>query len=292
MYSCPNTVIYTLQILKEPSGGKGKLCPRITKQEQSITLWQYTGHLCWPPPMRNSMSQRWIVILPSAHRTTEVPQIGLTPRSTLLLPHNSSHCFAFQGLIDALPRHTPPPFPLPHPLPPKTLSHAKESSLVCLRSLLMKQTDCQSPPRKTTVKRNWHQLRRCDTSCDLLFLFLIFRGDMHGQWLDWEEFSVCLSDWQIGRIISSRYVLEGLYCGKNYTLSATPSAKVVKNRKGQKTCVFHVLPHSFKIMQSGNLLQFLDKVAPKCGVYYQYKWKYIPYYLYYLNYFLYYVKTS
>lgn len=31
-------MIYTLQILIEPSGGKGKICPQITKQEQSITL--------------------------------------------------------------------------------------------------------------------------------------------------------------------------------------------------------------------------------------------------------------
>lgn len=46
MYSCPNTVVYTLQILIEPSGGTGKICPQITKQEQSITLGQYTGHLC------------------------------------------------------------------------------------------------------------------------------------------------------------------------------------------------------------------------------------------------------
>lgn len=156
MYSGVNTVIYTLQILKAgPSGRKREIHPQISKKEQSINLWQYTGHLHWPPLLRNSTRQRWTVILPNAHRSTEVPQIGLTPRSTLLPPHNSSHCFAFQVLIDALPRHTPL-FPLPHPLPPKTLFTFCQRLLSCMFTFKFRwsrQTVSLHPKRPPSLKK-------------------------------------------------------------------------------------------------------------------------------------------
>lgn len=74
--------------------------------------------------------QGWTVFPANAHRTTEVPLIGLTLRS-ILLPHRSLHSAHVLPLITRC--CTPPPSL--HPLPPKRLlTFCQRCSLVCLHS--------------------------------------------------------------------------------------------------------------------------------------------------------------
>lgn len=105
----------SLQILLAgPSGEKGRIPLRNPKRVRSITLWPCTGR---PLPhlllmrQRIRAQRRWTAFPANAHRTTEVPPIGLTLRSTPL-PHSS--------LSSALVRCCTNP--VPTPLPPPTTS--------------------------------------------------------------------------------------------------------------------------------------------------------------------------
>lgn len=100
----------SLQVLfAAPSGGTGKIHWWNPKRVDPTTPWLCTGRLLWlllPMGRRSRVRRRWTALTANAHRTTEVPLIGLTlgrirpPHSSLLHTH----------VLPLNPRSRSPPF--------------------------------------------------------------------------------------------------------------------------------------------------------------------------------------
>lgn len=134
---CP--VVLSLQSLSAgPFGERGKIHPRDPNQAPPSTQWLYTGHLLWPPLLteqRSRAKRRWTVFPANAHRTTEVPLIGLTLRS-IPLPHRSLHS---THVLPLIPRCCTP-LPFTHYLQRDSSHSAKDALLYVYIPLSLKRT--------------------------------------------------------------------------------------------------------------------------------------------------------